>query len=362
MKSSKQTISLTSQNLLTAIPAYGISPILAAALAFLPSAEATPSDWMVYQDQFNAGANEALADKINLFNANSAGTIQLSANAIRGNYEQKAFFKRGTGMVVDRDPNSVAGVVSKEMAQGEVTKIKLYRRIEPYDVTLSALRATNLSPQEYSFSLGQQIGDSMVEDYIETAITAMVAATLGEATLNADTGVGNPMTHSQFVDLQRMKGDQAGNIAAYVMHSVTKFDLQDQTIVDNVYNLGAVTITTGSAISDKPIISADLTALIDVVPVVDQYFVLALDVGAIKVEESETRYMAMKETLNKANIVMTHPGEHAFNLSLAGYTWDLAAGGTAPNAAAVGTTANWDIVAYTPKACGACMLSVPAKI
>ena len=56
-------------------------------------------DYKIYQAEFNSGMYEREAQMIDMFNAASAGSLQLTTTRKRGEYEKKSFFKKLAGAV-----------------------------------------------------------------------------------------------------------------------------------------------------------------------------------------------------------------------------------------------------------------------
>ena len=61
--------------------------------------------------------------------------------------------------------------------------------------------------------------------------------------------------------------------------------------------------------------------------------------------ESEGRDVVNDTITGQENIIERVQGEHAFNLGLKGYAWDVPNGGANPDDTALELGTNWDLVA-----------------
>ena len=294
------------------------------------------SDFKIYDEQFWGGATEVLTQNTALFNGASGGAIQLVTRRSMGNYEKESFLKSISGLVSRRDPTSVAAATDLALAQGEQVGVKLNRKIGPVAQTLDAFRKIGSDPQEFSFLLGQQWGKAISVDYINSAVGAAAAALAGTAALTYDvTGLATKTTtHSALVGTMAKMGDASSRIAAFVMHSKAFFDLMQQSIADNVYQVGGTTIYAGTvATFNRPVIVTDSPALV-VAGAPDTYRTLALVDGAVEVSESEQREIVSQPITGLESLVLRIQGEYAYNLKLKGFAYDITNGGVNPTDAA----------------------------
>jgi len=312
------------------------------------------SDFKIYDEQFWGGATEVLAQNTNAFNAASQGAIQLVTRRMMGNYEKESFLKSISGLVSRRDPTSVAAATDLALTQGEYIGVKVSRKIGPVAQTLDAFRKISSDPQEFSFLLGQQWGQAIAVDYINSAVGATAAALANVvASTNDVTGLTTKtVTHSALVGTMAKMGDASNRIVAFVMHSKAFFDLMNQSIADNVYQIGGTTIYAGTvATFNRPVIVTDSAALV-VAGVPDTYRTLALVSNAVEVAESEQREIISQPVTGLESLVLRIQGEYAYNLKIKGFAWDTVNGGTNPADAAILTGTNWDAV-YSDKKDGA---------
>ena len=301
------------------------------------------SDFKIYQQEFYGGMTEVLQQNSNAFNGASRNCIRLVPMRHRGEYEKEAFMQEITGLVSHRDLTSVAAVADQKLTQGELVSVKIARKIGPVAEALDAFRKISSDPQEFSFILGQQWGKAISVNYINTALSAVNAATSAVAAMSVDkSAAATPtLTHSHLVSAMSLFGDANNRMSAFVMHSKVYFDLMQQSISDKIFDVANVTIYDGSVASlGKPVIVMDSPSL--VIPgATPKYITLGLTQNAVTVGESEQREIMSDIQLGLEQIVMRIQGEYGFTLNLKGYSWDVSGAGANPSDAAIGSGANW---------------------
>ena len=313
------------------------------------------TDFQIYDEEFFGGFSEALEQNSDVFNAGSNGTIVLRPNRLKGHFERESFIQNITDLVTRRDITSVASVDDKAMTQDEFVGVKVNRKIGPVAQTLDAWRKIGEDQSTMSFTLGQQIGKAAAVDMANTAILALVGAITD---LEADAGAGSAIfdgtagtpDHANLVDIMAKLGDASGDVACWVMHSKTYFDLMKDGIdksAEIIQQLAGTTIYTGTTaslgrpvvVSDSPSLKYDDTG--------DRYRILGLVPGAGMVDESEQQEIVSQLITGNENLGMRVQGEYAYNLKVRGMKWDSGAGGNNPTDAALNTTDNWVSVMAT---------------
>lgn len=308
------------------------------------------SDFVVYPEQFFGGVIETLQQNADGFNAASNGCIRLVTAMKQGHYENESFFKELTSLVSRRDITSVASVTDTAMTQGEMVRVKLNRKIGPVAQTLDAFRKISLDPGEMSFILGQQTGQAIALDYLNTALKATDAALSGVAAVTFDASAQaspdrSKLDHTNLVRAMAKFGDASNRIACWVMHSKPFFDLLEHTIADKIFEVASVAVYRGTvATFNRPVVVTDSSSLFTTTSAGTTYHVHGLVNNAVVVEESEERQIASDLITGLENLVMRIQGEYAFNLGVKGFAWDSTNGGSNPSASAVGTASNWDKV------------------
>lgn len=302
------------------------------------------SDFVVYQREFNSGKTEVMQQVVDVFNAGSNGTILLGKENHEGDYSSEAFFQ--DVITVDRrDPTSVAAATPQALTQEEHVKVKLNRKTLA-EQTVDSWKKIARDPAEMSFIVGQQAGKRTLQDYLDTAVGAADNAFAQDLTVDLSTGT---MTHDALAQGLALYGDRSSRVGAFVMHSKVYHDLVGQSIADKITNIADLTIMTGTAHTlGRPVIISDIAGLIDGA----DYHTLALQPGAITVEESEESTFLSEMVGGLDSLVLRLQSESAWTLGLKGYKYDIANGGVNPTAGTLNTATNWDKVASDDKSIG----------
>jgi hypothetical protein len=312
----------------------------------------TQADFKIYQEQFFGGMVETLAQFTNTFNGASNNSIRLVVEALKGQYAQESFFKNIVGAVARRDVTSVSAVTDQKLTQDELVSVKLNRKIGPVANTLDAFRKIQASDddQALSFLLGTQFAKDVQVDYLNTALTALVASTGVSASTKIDvsaTGAGT-MTTDALVSGLALFGDAARNIVCWVMHSKVYYDLVRAQIAANTLNVSDFNIVTASPVTlGRPVIVTDSAVLVTdngASPGITEYFTLGLAANGAVITESENRLVTSQLVTGNENIIVRIQGEYAYNLGIRGHKWDVSNGGANPTNSAIGTGSNWDAV------------------
>jgi hypothetical protein len=309
------------------------------------------TDFVIYQEQFQAGVWEALTQNVNVFNGASAGAIKLVAQDLKGDYNKEAFFRGITGLVSRRDTTSVSAATDLALTQGEKIGVKLNRKIGPVTQTLDALRKIGFDSQEISFGIGKMVGEKKAQDMLNAAMIGATAALGAQSAVvyDATADTTKTLNHTAMVSAMAKFGDQSGRIKAWVMHSKPYFDLIKQAISDKIVEVAGVTIYQGNvATFNRPVIVTDSAPLL-VSGSPNTYPILGLTEGGVVVTESEQQEIVSQLVTGMENLVYRIQGEFAFNLNVEGFQWDVTNGGANPSDAALGTGTNWDPVVSSYK-------------
>jgi hypothetical protein len=312
------------------------------------------SDMKVYHEEFQSGMVEKIAQFIGLFNEQSRGAIRLIPRALKGDYSKAAFFKDVSSLVSRRDTTSVAAATDLAMTQDEVISVKLNRKVGPVAQTLDAIKKANLTEAEASRVFGELAGTRKMKDMLNAALIAVEAAIEGNTAMNLDI-TGESVKTASPAALRRTLakfGDASQDIVCWVGHSKVHFD-----ILADVQNSGVSgledTVTIYGAIPaylGRPFLVTDAAALTDANgSATDTYNTLGLVRDAVIVTESEEESFATEIVTGLENLARRWQSEHAFNVEVKGFKWDVANGAANPSDSTLGTTSNWDQVATDDK-------------
>jgi hypothetical protein len=313
------------------------------------------SNFKVYQDEMRGGIVETLTQASNYFNT-AGGAINLSTVSRRGDYAKESFFKSIATIVSRRDTTSVSSATDLPLLMDEIISVKLNRKIGPVTQTYDAFAkiAMDMTPEAFSFLLGNMIGKGMQVEMLNSALRAGRAALVQNTDVLYDAGTGT-LTTANLVDGLAKFGDRSNEIVAWVMHSKNWFDLMKHQIgtsangdiVSGVVVQGANPLTL-----NRPVIVTDSDALKVAggsgSGAYTDYHVLGLTANGLVVENTETERMVLDEVTGLENLVIRLQGEYAYNLGVKGYKYDTGVG-VNPTDTNVGTSTTWDLAATSYK-------------
>lgn len=307
----------------------------------------TKSDFVIYNEQFWGGVVETLQQNTEAFNAASNNALRLVTRAVLGEYERESFLKSTASLISRRDPTSLAAATDLKLTQGELIGVKVNRKIGPVAQSRDAFRKAGLSPEEFSFQLGQQTGPSIAVDYINVALGAVRAAISDVSALQYDahSDATPTLNHGAMVSGMAKFGDRAARLTTWVMHSHNYFDLMKQQVADKLFEVAGATVYAGTIASfGKPVVVVDSTNLLTSGSSATTYDVLALVENAVEVAESEERDIISQPVTGLENLMDRIQGEYAFNLRVKGCAYDTNSGGINPLDATLFAAGTWDKV------------------
>lgn len=322
------------------------------------------SDMVIYNDEFFGGMTEVIQQEADVFNAASGNALRMTTRISRGDFEKESFIKHVADLVRDRDPESNAAVSDKKFTQDELIKVKVNKGIGPVAQTLDSWRKIGQDPRLMSFYFGEQVGRQVAADYVNSTLTALVAAIGTESAIVydavlQDTDFPSKKIRAEFLTRAiALLGDKATRLKAWVMNSAAYFQLVEQQISDKVTNVADVVIYGGTpGTVGRPVIVTDSPALVgtgaDSNP--ERYNILGLVEDAAEVAQSEEEVIHSEIVSGQQNLIMRVQGEYAYNIGLKGFAF----GGTKnPNLAALGTGANWSFVMHDIKLSPGVLLQV----
>lgn len=316
----------------------------------------TASDFKVYNDQFQAGYIERVAQSLTVLEQRGNGAIVIEDGNIPGDYIKRAFWKLPSlvSRRITTGTGSTSAVTPVSVQQGENVEVRLSRKIGPATVTLDSLRKIGITPDTFSMWLGQTMAEQRLKQMLNDALLAAKAAANKTATLH-DQSALTVKTLKRAVLAAGMKklGDAREEICAWVTHSKGYGDLVDEA---NLATAGAESIITGVALygaappsMGRPIFVTDSAALYSD-ETADKYFTLGLTPGAIVLRVDGQLSAPLVEMVGGLeNLTMRIQAEADWFLGVKGYAWDTQNGGANPDDTALGTTTNWDLAASSEK-------------
>ena len=312
------------------------------------------SDMKVYQEEFQSGMIERVAQFLGVFNEGTRGAIRLIPSALKGDYSKAAFFKDVSGLVSRRDTTITTAVTDLALTQDEVISVKLNRKVGPLAQTLDAIKKANITEAEASRAFGVLAGEQKMKDMVDAAIRSVAAAIGATAAMVSDvsvtTGTRVPSSPGALNTALALMGDAAQDVVCWVGHSRPNFDIIGALIAGTTSGLADVATIQGAlpGYLGRPSIITDSAALTFTDTYV-KYRTLGLVRDAVIVTESEEESFATEMVTGLENLVRRWQSEHAFNVECKGYKWDIANGGANPNDTALALSTNWDKVATSDK-------------
>jgi hypothetical protein len=316
----------------------------------------TRDTFTVYDEQFQTGLWERMAQNTQAFNAASANALVLRSDVVVGEYVKSAFIDAiSEDAISRRDPNNLEAAGKTDITQSENISVNLYRRIGPIDKTLDAWQQIARDPGTMSLLVGNMIGDLKAKKLVNTGITAAKAAITRQSGLVLDvTGKTNKTLSLEYLNKGMAKmGDAFARIACWVTHSKSYFDLVGQQITDKMDTVAGAIVYGGTpATLGRPVVVTDSPALVDDNGSSDDdFWVLGLTQGGVTVVDSAQSRLESDTVTGLQNLVGRIQGEFAISLGVRGFAWDTTAGGANPMDAALATTTNWNKVATSLKDC-----------
>jgi len=303
----------------------------------------TAANFVIYPAQFWGGVVETLQQNTEAFNAASNNTLRLVTREILGDYERESFLKSTASLISHRDTASTSSVSDNSLSAGEMVGVKINRRLGPVTQSRDAFRKIGVTPDEFSFMLGQQAGPSIAIDYINLAVGAVRAAISNQSGLQYDATADTLKTlnHTAIVGALSKFGDRASRIVAFVTHSKPYFDLMKQQIADKLFEVAGATVYAGTiATFGKPVVVVDTPSIFTVGSSTTAYDFLGLVENAVEVAESEERDIISQPVTGLENLVDRIQGEYAFNLRVKGCEYDTTQGAN-PADSVIYTPATW---------------------
>ena len=299
------------------------------------------SDLKVFSEKTYSTFQELLDYNVELFNGATRGGLVLTSGTMQGDNTTEAFWARITNLVKRRNVYADANLTTQALTMKERSKVKVAAGTYPIDISESMFTWILKSPDEASAVIGKQLAQDAMNDMVSVAIKAFMAATGAQATNLYDGTAGIP-TLGGLMSTARKLGDRADDIACWLMHSKSMFDIWGANLANtaNLFDFGTVKILQDGF--GRPFVVADHPSLVNLTPTPDVYSILGFTSGGVVVE-GPNNWKANEDTRNGTeNIKTTYQAEWTYNLSLKGYTWDVTNGGACPNDAALATATNWD--------------------
>lgn len=289
------------------------------------------NDVIIYNELMQTSYLERIQDVIEVFNANANGTMLITSTRFEGDFSKSAFYNIGES-IRHRDVNSTAAAAISGISMQERVDVKTPWVYGTVASTVEAFKRRARSLEEFYMLVGQDIADASMQYYFKLASASLTAAIANAPTLNVSGSIA-PDSKLLIANAIERFGDRYSRIRLMVMNSVTYFKIVRDAIENRIDTEIGIVIRGG----------VPQTLGIDVL-VTDQMpsdKILMLQQGAIEIKESQDPVFRTWDYNDAENFQMRFKAEGTVNLSLLGYSYDVAAGAN-PNIATLSASANWN--------------------
>lgn len=300
------------------------------------------TNMQVFIDNARELVFEKLGQQIEKFNAASNNTIQLSADGFSGDFFERSFYNSlvASRRRVDRYAAN-SSVSATDLAQSKAVDVKVAGGFGPIRFEPSQMAWINSNPAEALNVISNSMTEAILQDQINSAIAALVAAISNQSLAKNDVSATAGVSQIALNNTDALFGDSSMMLTARVMRGATYHKLigQNLTNAENLFQSGNVTVVD---ILGKPIVVTDAPAL-RVAGTPNKEIVLTLVSGAITIGGTSDLITNVQTSNGNARIETTVQADYSFTMTMMGYSWDTANGGKSPTDAEIATGTNWDL-------------------
>lgn len=300
------------------------------------------TDMKVFVDNARELVFEKLGQQIEKFNAASNSTLQLSSDGFSGDFFERSFYNSLAASRRRVDRYAANGNVSATaLAQSKAVEVKVAGGFGPIIFEPSQMAWISSNPAEALNVISNSMTEAILQDQINSAIAALVAAISNQAAAKNDVSGSSAVTQIALNNTDAKFGDSSSLLVARIMRGATYHKLIGQNLVNasTLFNSGNVTVVD---VLGKPVVVTDAPALY-VAGTPNKEIVLTLVSGAIVIGGTSDLITNVDTTNGKERIETTFQGDYTFTMKMLGYSWDTANGGKSPTDAEIATGTNWDL-------------------
>lgn len=300
------------------------------------------TDMKVFVDNARELVFEKLGQQIEKFNAASNNTLQLSSDGFSGDFFERSFYNSLAASRRRVDRYAANGAVSATaLAQSKAVEVKVAGGFGPIIFEPSQMAWISSNPAEALNVISNSMTEAILQDQINSAIAALVAAISNQATAKNDVSGSSAVTQIALNNTDAKFGDSSSLLVARIMRGATYHKLIGQNLVNasTLFNSGNVTVVD---VLGKPVVVTDAPSLY-VAGTPNKEIVLTLVSGAIVIGGTSDLITNVDTTNGKERIETTFQGDYTFTMKMLGYSWDTANGGKSPTDAEIATGTNWDL-------------------
>ncbi len=300
------------------------------------------TNMQVFVDNARELVFEKLGQQIEKFNAASNNTLQLSSDGFSGDFFERSFYNSLAASRRRVDRYAANGTVSATaLAQSKAVEVKVAGGFGPIIFEPSQMAWISSNPAEALNVISNSMTEAILQDQINSAIAALVAAISNQAAAKNDVSGSSAVTQIALNNTDAKFGDSSSLLVARIMRGATYHKLIGQNLVNasTLFNSGNVTVVD---VLGKPVVVTDAPSLY-VAGTPNKEIVLTLVSGAIVIGGTSDLITNVDTTNGKERIETTFQGDYTFTMKMLGYSWDTANGGKSPTDAEIATGTNWDL-------------------
>ncbi len=305
----------------------------------------TQTDFIIYDEEFASGLTERMDVNIDLWNSATHGGLLISTKNLMGHFSKVSMYKRLSQAIIEEfDPRTKGTTTWTNLEQFENASVKVWRDMA-LSGTLDEFKVMLNDPVlTFSQVVGALTADMITKDAIETLVGSLVGAIGNEATHV----LGDYTAAITFKDINTARfvyGDEFKNVACILLHSDAAKMIADLNIDEKLDVIAGYTISTGKWNQlGMPMIISDIDALKNTT----NNNILFLKAGAAMVQNSEGVTAVTEIDIDARPMEVKLKREWAFNVGLAGITYDTTK--TAyPTRANLADPTFWSITASSTK-------------
>lgn len=305
-------------------------------------------DLKVFNEQTHTVITETIAQEVEKFNAASGGAIILATKPTQGDFDIRSSFKEIANLVRYRNAYGSGAAPTAKLEQLLNIAVKVAAGTPEISWEPQQYKWTLQNPELAALTIGKQLGKARIAHMLNTGIKAAVAAISGNTYMVSGAGTDAASLKALNKGSAKM-GDRSMALRAWVMHSATIHNLFENALTntENLFSYDTVNVIRDPF--GRLFVVTDSPDLVDTSGANPIYRTLGLVEGGALVHDNADFYSTLQEVTGSENITAKYQAEWSYNTAVYGYAWDTAAGGKSPNAAALGTSANWDKTATSNK-------------
>lgn len=305
------------------------------------------SNMVVFNQYVQPAIIETLAQMVEKFNGASNGSIRLTTTGFDGDFLQESFWQgiHTAQRRVDRYASNDAASATS-LSQAQHNSVKVAGGFGPILFEPSQLTWLQKPTAEGIEVISRNMAEAVMQDMLNSAIAALVAALEANTNVTYDAGSGD-LDYRAINNGHAKFGDMSGAIVANVVNGATFHGFIDQNLAnaERLFTSNGVTVVD---ILGRAIVVTDAPALQESGTGADVK-ALGLVRDAAIVHDASDMITNIETSNGKERIETTFQADYTFGLGLKGYAWDTANGGKSPTDAEIATGSNWDKVATSDK-------------